>query len=72
VCRAIEAEVTEKLHQLICSAGVYGLRKVERGGVLKRRGFKEIVEKWYGRKNPRPLVEPDLILVFEDYSNKRG
>jgi hypothetical protein len=38
VCRAIEAEVTEKLHQLICSAGVYGLRKVERGGVLERRG----------------------------------
>jgi uncharacterized iron-regulated protein len=40
-------------------------RRVEEGG------FKEIVEKWYGRKNPWPLVEPDLILVFEDYSSAR-
>ena len=67
-----EIKMTEMLRQLISSAGVSGLRKVEKGGVLKRREFREIVEKWYGRNIPWPLVEPDLILVFEDYGNRRG
>ena len=47
-----ETKMAETLRQLISSAGVSVLRKVEKGGVLKRREFREIVEKWYGRKIP--------------------
>jgi hypothetical protein len=69
---AIETKITNKLYQLIKSAEIYGLRKIEKGSILKKKEFREIVEKWYARKILWPLIEPDLIFVFEDYLNKRG
>jgi hypothetical protein len=69
---ALEVKVTNRLYQIITSMEIYGLRKVEKGGILKKRKFRETVEKWYGKKVYWPLIEPDLIFVFEDWSNKRG
>ena len=63
----IETKITEKILHLIREANVYGLRKIEKGSILKNKRFKETIEKWYGRKIPSVLVEPDLILIFEDH-----
>lgn len=66
--KLIEVKVTKKFHRLISNSGIYGLRKVEKGSILKNKRFRRTVEDWYGKKAPWPIIESDLILVFEDYS----
>ncbi|MBI5187551.1 MAG: hypothetical protein HZA07_00535 [Nitrospirae bacterium] len=64
----IETKITGELFNLIYKANISGLRKIEKGNILKNKRFKETIEKWYGRKIPYVVVEPDLILIFEDYN----
>jgi hypothetical protein len=42
------------------------LKKVSKGRSVTTREFRDTISGWYGRELPWPLVEPDLILVFED------
>jgi hypothetical protein len=64
----IETKVNSELLNLIHQANISGLRKIEKGSILKNKRFREIIEKWYGKKIPHVVAEPDLILVFEDYN----
>ena len=64
-----EVKVTKQLNRLISNCGVRGLRKVEKGNILKKKRFLETVQDWYSKKAPWPIIESDLILVFKDFSN---
>ena len=61
-----EAQVIDKLKKLINTSAVTGLKKIEKGSVLKGKRFRETVEKYYGKKLLWPLIETDLIMIFED------
>lgn len=63
-----EVKVTKELHRIISSSGLHGLRKVEKGNILKNKRFRGTIQDWYGKKAPWPIIESDLILVFEDHS----
>jgi hypothetical protein len=63
-----EVNVTKELHRIISSSSLHGLRKVEKGSILKNKRFRGTVQDWYGKKAPWPMIESDLILVFEDIS----
>jgi hypothetical protein len=68
----IETKVIMELLNLINQANIFGLRKIEKGSILKNKRFRETIEKWYGIKIPHVVAEPDLILVFEDYDSLVG
>lgn len=64
-----ESEIINKLIQLVNTEGISGLEKIEKGSILKGKRFKETIEKYYRRKLLWPLIEADLIFVFEDWKN---
>lgn len=66
--KQIEVKVIDKFYRVINNSKISGLRKVQKGSILKNKRFRETVEEWYGKKVPWPIVESDLILVFQDYS----
>ena len=62
-----ETELAAKLYNLLKKSGVGSLKKVYKGRSVTSKEFKDVVSEWYGERIPWPLIEPDLILVFEDY-----
>lgn len=62
-----EPQIIDKIKKLINVAEVSGLRKIDKGAVLKGLRFRETIEKYYRGKLLWPLIEADLILIFEDY-----
>lgn len=61
-----EAEITQRIYELISKAGLSSLKRVSKGRTVTTKYFRDTVKGWFGREIPWPLVEPDLILVFED------
>lgn len=62
-----EPQIIDKIKKLINVVEVSGLRKIDKGAVLKGLRFRETIEKYYRGKLLWPLIEADLILIFEDY-----
>lgn len=62
-----ETGVIARLYKLTKDAGISSLKEIYKGKTVTSSEFKEVVSKWYGRNLPWPLIEPDLILVFEDH-----
>lgn len=62
-----EPQITDTLIKLTNAAEVYGFKKNCQRSCFKRGEIREVVEKYYGRKLLWPLIEPDLIIIFEDY-----
>lgn len=62
-----ELQIIDRIKKLINTAKTSSLKKIDKGAVLKGGRFRETIEKYYGQKLLWPLVETDLILVFEDY-----
>ncbi len=62
-----ESKIINKLIQLININGISDLKKIDKGATLKGKRFKETIEKYYHRKLLWPLIEADLIFVFEDW-----
>ena len=46
----IETKVNRELLNLIHQANISGLRKIEKGSILKNKRFRETIENWYGKK----------------------
>jgi hypothetical protein len=61
-----EVNITQRVYELVRSLDISSLKKVSKGRAVMTREFKDTISGWYGRELPWPLVEPDLILVFED------
>lgn len=61
-----EVNVTQRVYELVRSLDMRSLKKVSKGRSVTTRQFKDTISGWYGRELLWPLVEPDLILVFED------
>lgn len=61
-----ESLVTNNLYKSISGLGLHSLKKISKGKAVTSTDFKETMSNWFGRQLPWPLVEPDLILVFED------
>jgi len=64
MCR--EADITQRIYERIGTLDMSSLKKVSKGRGVTTREFKNTITGWYGRELPWPLVEPDLVLVFED------
>lgn len=62
-----EADITREIYELLRRAHISSLKKICKGRSVTTSEFRNAVIGWYGREIPWPLVEPDLILVFEDY-----
>jgi hypothetical protein len=62
-----EPQIIDKIKELINVVEISGLKKIDKGAVLKGSRFKETIEKYYRGKLLWPLIEADLILIFEDY-----
>lgn len=62
-----EPQIIDKIKKLINVAKISGLRKIDKGAVLKGLRFRETIEKHYRGKLLWPLIEADLILIFEGY-----
>lgn len=63
-----EQAIIAKLHELMKNADVSSLKGIYKGRAVTSSEFKEVVSKWHGRDLPWPLIEPDLVLIFEDFS----
>jgi len=61
-----EVNITQRVYELVRSLDMSSLKKVSKGRGVTTREFKDTISGWYGRELPWPLVEPDLVLVFED------
>jgi len=61
-----EANVTQRIYELIIKAGLGSLKRVSKQRSVTTSEFRNTVTSWFGQEIPWPLVEPDLILVFED------
>jgi len=66
-----EVNITQKVYELVRSLDMSSLKKVSKGRGITTREFKDTISGWYGRELPWPLVEPDLVLVFEDLKRVR-
>ena len=64
-----EVRITSKIYEDIRNLDISSLRKVSKKRSVTTAEFKAAVKDWFGQKIPWPLVEPDLILVLEDYRN---
>lgn len=62
-----EAKITNKLKNLIDATKMTSFKKIDKGAILKGSRFRETIEKYYREKLLWPLIETDLILIFEDY-----
>lgn len=62
-----ETEFINVLYNSLKESSISFLKKVYKGKSVTSKEFKNIVSEWYGERIPWPLIEPDLILVFEDY-----
>lgn len=61
-----ESHITKVIYERISRLSLSSLKKVSKGKGVTKAEFKNTMTKWYGQGLPWPLVEPDLILVFED------
>ena len=66
-----EVNITQRVYELVRSLDMSSLKKVSKGRGITTREFKDTISGWYGRELPWPLVEPDLVLVFEDLKRVR-
>lgn len=64
-----EVRITREIYENISKLDSSSLRKVSKKRSVTTSEFKAAVKDWFGQKIPWPLVEPDLILVFDDYKN---
>lgn len=62
-----ETKITNKLKNLIDATKMTSFKKIDKGAILKGSRFRETIEKYYREKLLCPLIETDLILIFEDY-----
>lgn len=65
-----ETKITNKLKNLIDATKMTSFKKIDKGAILKGSRFRETIEKYYREKLLWPLIETDLILIFEDYIEK--
>jgi len=64
-----EVRITREIYEDISKLDLSSLKKISKKRSVTTTEFKAAVKDWFGQKIPWPLVEPDLILVFEDYRN---
>ena len=64
-----EVRITREIYEDISKLDPGSLKKISKKRSVTATEFKAAVKDWFGQKVPWPLVEPDLILVFEDYRN---
>ena len=62
-----EQSLVEKIHISLQSLDISGLKCVHKGRSTSKDSFKGLLTKFFGKHAPEFLVEPDLILVFDDY-----
>lgn len=65
-----ETAITANLYKSINELNLSLLKSVSKKRAITGKDFKDAMTKWYVQSLSWPLVEPDLILVFEDVEKK--
>lgn len=61
-----ENEIVQAVFKCISNLDLGSLKKAYKGRAATTIAFRDTMTNWYGQGLPWPLVEPDLILIFED------